>query len=88
MASKEQRGLLVPHLEAWRRFNAPTQRELATRAGVARGTIVRGEDGEPISAGNVRKLAEALDISVQQLMYEMPSTQPTGDEPRKMLPAA
>ena len=73
MTRSEQRGLLVPRLETWRRVGTLTQQELAARAKVARSTIVRAEGGGAISLANVRKIAEALGISVRQLLYSDPS---------------
>jgi transcriptional regulator with XRE-family HTH domain len=67
------RGLPLPHLEAWRLSQALTQGELAEAAGLARNTIVRAEAGGSIALGNVRKLAAALGISVQQLLTQDPS---------------
>lgn len=71
MAEKEQRGVPLPHLAAWRRYVALTQSELAERADVSRPTITRAERGEPVSLPNVRAIAEALGITVQKL-YRAP----------------
>lgn len=72
MAEKEQRGATLPHLAAWRKYVALTQNELAQRADVSRATITRAERGEPVSLPNVRAIAKALDITVQQL-YRAPA---------------
>ena len=68
-----RRGLPLPYLGAWRLSQAITQGELAAAAGIARGTVARAEAGEPIALANVRKLAAALGITVQQLLTEDPS---------------
>lgn len=67
-----ERGVLVPHLRAWRAYHAVTQEELAERAQVARSTIVRAEESRRINPSSVRKLAEALEMSVQQFLHSKP----------------
>ena len=69
----ERRGLPLPYLEALRLSQALTQVELAKAAGVGRNTVLRAEAGAPVALGNVRKIAAALGISVQQLLTEDPS---------------
>lgn len=66
------RGVTVPYLQAWRRRRTLKQGELATKAGVARATVQRGERGETLSIDNVRKLAAALSLSVEQVRFEEP----------------
>ena len=68
------RGVFLPHLEAWRRYNALSQYELADKADVGRSSIARAERGEAVSYANARKLASALGISVQQLQTQAPPT--------------
>ncbi len=70
----EMRGLILRHLEAWRRYKAMTQGELAAQAEIARATVNRAEGLEPVSIPNARKLASALGISVQQLQTQAPPT--------------
>jgi transcriptional regulator with XRE-family HTH domain len=60
-------GLTLPHARAWRRRRAMTQGELAQAAGISRVTVNRAERGGAISMENVRKLASALGITVDQL---------------------
>jgi len=72
-----RRGLYVPYLEAWRLSQALAQGELAEAAGIARGTVARAEAGKPIAFANVRKLAAALNITVQQLLTQDPSRSKT-----------
>src|SRR5262245_54915831 len=47
-----------------------TQEELAERAGVSVATIIRLEDGKPGRISNVRKIAEALGVSADELIGE------------------
>lgn len=63
------RGVELPYLRAWRIHKAVSQSELITRTALARSTIARAETGkEAVSFPNIRKLAEALGISPEQLM--------------------
>jgi len=66
------RGVIAPHLKAWRRRALLKQRELAEKADVARATIVRGERGGTLSLDNLRKLATALGITPEQLLGNPP----------------
>lgn len=77
------RGVLVPYLRAWRARATLKQDELATKSGVSRPTIQRGERGETLSVDNVRKLASALGITVEELRF----TNPEESDP-KALPGA
>jgi transcriptional regulator with XRE-family HTH domain len=81
MAEKAGRGVLVPHLRAWRNYHAKTQEELAELASVARSTIVRGEEGKRINVSTVRRLADALGVGAADLMRVKP-------EGRRGVPAA
>lgn len=65
-------GVEVPHLKAWRIHRLMKQTELAEAAGVSRFTIVKGEHGERVSFDNVRKFAEALGISTDDLRFREP----------------
>lgn len=67
------RGIVAPHLKAWRRKKLLKQWELAEKAGVARATIVRGERGGTLSLDNLRKLADALGITPEQLRDTSPN---------------
>jgi transcriptional regulator with XRE-family HTH domain len=66
------RGLPVPNLKKWRDWNVLTQKELAAKAKVAEATIINIERGENARQDIVRKIAEALGITPQQLLYEEP----------------
>lgn len=65
-------GRTLPYLRAWRVRRAYSQDELADRAGMARSTLTRGENGEVVRFSSVRKLAAALDISVEELIGPPP----------------
>ena len=64
------RGRPLPHLRAWRIRRALSQPELADAAGVVRGTVARAERGGVVSFPNIRQLAAALQMSVEQLDEE------------------
>jgi transcriptional regulator with XRE-family HTH domain len=78
-----EKGLRVRDLKAWRLRATLSQEDLAEKADVSRATIVRGEAGGTLSFGNIRKLAAALGITVDELRFGEP------EEPRpKSEPAA
>lgn len=60
-------------LRALREVRALTQEELAAKAGVARGTVNRLEQGHDAYPPTIRKLAEALGVEPAELMREMAS---------------
>ncbi|HET8905625.1 MAG TPA: helix-turn-helix transcriptional regulator [Ktedonobacterales bacterium] len=62
----------VPGLQHARVARYLTQRALAEKAGIATSTVARGEQGYPISLIAAQKLADALDVTVQQLREEGP----------------
>lgn len=67
------RGRALPYLKAWRMKKLMAQTELATRAGLAKSTLARAERGdEVVSFVNIRKLAEALGISPEELLHTDP----------------
>lgn len=67
------RGTALPHLRVWRLQKFLGQAELAQKAGVTRGTIARAERGdEVVSFANIRKIADALGISTQDLVTKNP----------------
>ena len=66
-------GVTVPYLRSWRMFYALSQYDLAERSGVSRPAIARAEGGARLSFANIRKVAESLGISVQQLLREDPN---------------
>jgi transcriptional regulator with XRE-family HTH domain len=71
MAEKKP-GVQVPHLEQWRRYHLLTQAELAEKAGITRGTVVRAEAGGYLHYSKVRAIAAALGIEPQQLLAGPP----------------
>lgn len=67
------RGKPLPHLKAWRMHKLMGQAELARAAGVTKGTMARAERGdEVVSFANIRKIAEALGISTDELLSKEP----------------
>jgi transcriptional regulator with XRE-family HTH domain len=71
--AEQVRGRPLPYLKAWRIEKLMTQAELVERSGVGRATVVRAERGdEAISFANIRKLAEALGISTDELLRTKP----------------
>ena len=60
----------VPNLRYWRERRALTQVELAEKANVSVRSVAGYEAGMGAYPGSVRKLAEALDVSVEALMPE------------------
>jgi transcriptional regulator with XRE-family HTH domain len=73
MMAEQVKGRPLPHLKAWRFRKLMTQAELQAKSGVARATLVRAERGtESVSFANIRKLAEALGISTDDLLYRSP----------------
>ena len=70
-----QRGLALPHLRAWRLRRLLTQAELIEKSGVSRTTVVRAESaGGSVSIVNIRRLADALGITPDELVYSEPDT--------------
>ncbi len=67
------RGRPLPHLKAWRMHMLLGQAELARKVGLSKGTLARAERGdEVVSFANIRKLAEALGISTDELLTKEP----------------
>ncbi len=58
----------TPALRYWQSRRALLQRELAERAGVDCGTVLRLERGLPAELDTVRRLAEALDVTPRALI--------------------
>jgi transcriptional regulator with XRE-family HTH domain len=71
--AEQVRGRPLPKLKAWRIHRLMTQADLAAAAGVGKATIVRAERGDEIvSFANIRKLAETLGISTDELLRADP----------------
>ena len=67
------RGKPLPYLKAWRLRKNLGQSELAQMAGVTKGTMARAERGdEVVSFANIRKIAEALGLAVNDLLERDP----------------
>jgi transcriptional regulator with XRE-family HTH domain len=67
------RGRALPYLKAWRMQKLLGQAELARKTRLSKGTLARAERGDEIvSFANIRKLAEALGISTDELLHSNP----------------
>jgi transcriptional regulator with XRE-family HTH domain len=66
----EGRTVQIPRLREWREARALTQVELAEKAGVSSRSVAGYEAGTGARPPTVRKLAEALDIEILDLMGE------------------
>lgn len=75
MAVAKASDVFLPHLRAWRADRGMTQEELAKQADVARGTILRAENGSALTILSAAKLAKALGVSVHELQTVNPLTQ-------------
>lgn len=83
MSEREDRAREIgTRLRSLRNEQAYTQVELAARAGVSKDVVVRLESGTRLPRqGNLRKLAEALDVDIRVLT----SDETTGsDEPKRV----
>ena len=70
------RGHQLPYLKAWRLKRFIAQAELAQQSGVSKSTITRAERGdEVVGFANIRKLADALDITPEELLNHQPDEQ-------------
>ena len=70
------RGRPLPNLKAWRLRRFIGQAELARLAGVSKGTLARAERGDAVvSFANIRKIAEALQITPDELLSKTPDEQ-------------
>ena len=67
-------GWELRHLQAWRRRRWLTQRALAERSGVGYSTICRAEIGGGVNAETAKRLAEALDVTPDDLRSVAPET--------------
>jgi DNA-binding XRE family transcriptional regulator len=67
------RGLALRHLKAWRDLRLMAQAELAEKSGMSRSAITRAEKGdEPVNLANIRRIAKALKITTDELLYTSP----------------
>lgn len=64
--------IALPYLKAWRLHRLLSQDELSKSSGVAKSTLVRLENGGQANLSTTGKLATALNITRQQLVYEQP----------------
>ncbi len=77
----------LPRLKEWRESRGLLQKELAYGSGLSEFTITRIEGGDSIRPNTARKVADALGVSVADLMDRPPvplGEAPEGEEPLKM----
>lgn len=67
-----KRGAQVSYLRQWRRYRLLTQAELAEKAGITKGTIIRAEAGGNTHFAKIRAIASALDVEPRQLLAGPP----------------
>lgn len=67
-----KRGAQVKYLRQWRRHCLMTQAELAEKASVTKGTIIRVEAGGYMNYANIKAIAAALGTEPQQLLAGPP----------------
>jgi transcriptional regulator with XRE-family HTH domain len=65
-------GVALPHLRAWRVYALLSQHQLAAKAAVGPATIARLETGGRANHLTVQRLANALNITLRQLIRETP----------------
>jgi transcriptional regulator with XRE-family HTH domain len=62
----------LERMKEWREARGFTQRELAVAAGVGDKTVARIELGDSVRTTTARKVADALDVTVADLMSSPP----------------
>jgi transcriptional regulator with XRE-family HTH domain len=62
----------LTRLKEWREAKGLMQKELAAAAGMSEFTVVRAERGDSLRPSTARKVAEALDITVADLLERPP----------------
>jgi transcriptional regulator with XRE-family HTH domain len=77
----------IPRLREWREAMGETQLTLAERSGVAEHTISRIEQGYGARPNTAKKLADALDVSVMDLMESPPVLAGKAEAPEAGPPA-
>ncbi len=65
-------GIPMPYLREWRMFRMYSQMELAKLAGLSNLTISHIESGRTASFTTVRAVATALNLTPEQLRFEVP----------------
>jgi len=69
---EEVPGLKLARTKEWRESLGLTQRGLAAEAGVGEATVARIETGASVTPPTARKIAEALDVAVADLLERRP----------------
>jgi transcriptional regulator with XRE-family HTH domain len=75
----------LPRLKEWRESRGLMQKEVAEDAGVSVYTVLRAEGGISIRPNTARKIAEALNVTVADLLEDPPV--PLGQAPTSSGPA-
>ena len=78
MNTRAPSGIAIPHLRAWRLSVGLGQSELGNVAGVSPFTIRNIENGELAKFPTIGKLASALKLTRQQLLYTQPLPEQVG----------
>lgn len=79
MAAKRS-SMTAPYLLDWRAYHGLTQAQLAEQAHVGISTIRKAENGEPISAISIGKLARFLGMAPRDLRERGPYGAVSSDE--------
>lgn len=72
MSEQDEARAMLPYLRAWRIHFLLSQRDVAKKAGITPGTIIRLERGDRANYLTIGKIAKGLGISVQQLVHTNP----------------
>ena len=70
--AKQSTRLTLPRLRAWRLKKVLSQEDLARSAGVGVSTVIRAEQGSRVNFATIRRLAQALGLSSEQLLNGEP----------------
>lgn len=70
--------LPIPNLRYWRQRRALSQVDLSQRTGLEQATIARIEKRKTARPSTVRKLVEALEVSIEDLTTEQTPGQQEG----------
>ncbi len=80
--AEQVRGRPLPFLKLWRMHRFITQSDLIAASGLSRATVVRAERGDmTVGFSNIKRLAEALGITPEELTFTEPSEPTSGVYP-------